>query len=100
MTFKILIIFGQIFRHAFGQSRHQHPLFALDPFANLFQQIVDLAARRADDDRRVDQSGWTNQLLDHRALALAEFIVRRRRRNVDRLIQHRFELGKIERPVV
>ena len=64
------------------------------------KQIVDLVARRAHDDRRVHQSGRTNQLLDHRALALAQLIVRRRRRNIDGLIQHRFELGEIQRPVV
>ena len=82
------------------KRRHQHALLALDPFADLVQQIVHLGPRRAHDDRRVHQSGRANHLLDHRAVAFAQLEVRRRRRNVDRLIDHRRELVEVERPVV
>ena len=95
-----MIVLSQILRHALGQSRHQHPFLTLYSFADLVQQIVDLAARRPHEDRRVHQTSGANHLLDHRALAVAELVVRRRRRDVNGLIQHGFELSEIERPVV
>ena len=97
---QVLIIVGQIFGHALGQCRHQHPLLTLHPLANLLQQIVHLIARRTHEDFRVRQSGGPDQLFDHLPIASAHLIVRRRGRHVDDLADAGFEFVEIQRPVI
>ncbi len=57
-------IVGQIFGGHLGQGCHQRPLAALSAGANFFHHIVDLSRKRADIDRRVDDTGRTNDLLN------------------------------------
>ena len=61
------VILRQVFGHALGERCHQHSLAAGDAFANLVQQVVDLALHRPDFNRRIDQARGTNDLLHHHA---------------------------------
>ena len=65
----------EVLGHLLGQRRDQHALVAVDAHAHLAHQVVDLVARRADVDLRVDDPGRSHDLLDDapraRALELA-----------------------------
>ena len=69
------------------------------PFANLVQQVVDLALGRLENDLGVDQPGRSDDLLDH-TVALGQLIWPRRRRHVDRLPGPAQEFVPAQRPVV
>ena len=60
-------IFGQVLGHALGQHGDQRAIAALRHLLHLGEQVVDLAAGRADLDRRVDQAGRADHLLDEDA---------------------------------
>jgi hypothetical protein len=54
----------QVLAHLLGQCRDQHALVPIDPRADLVHQIVDLVARLAHLDDRVDDAGRPHDLLD------------------------------------
>ena len=60
-------IFGQVLGHALGQRRDQRAIAALRDLLDLAEEVVDLAARRADLDRRIDEAGRADHLLDEYA---------------------------------
>ena len=60
-------IFGEVFRHAFGQHGDEAAIAGLRGGADFADDVVDLGARRADVDRRIDQPGRANHLLDEHA---------------------------------
>src|SRR5205823_3226286 len=68
--------------------------------ADLLQQVVHLAFDRADVDRRVDQTGRPDDLLDDDALRLGELIGPGRRRHEYHLSDAFLPLLEIERAVV
>jgi hypothetical protein len=68
--------------------------------ADLAEQVVDLALRPADLDRRIDQAGRADDLLDEHAAGLVQLVRARRRRDEDRLRPHRVPLLEAQRPVV
>ena len=68
--------------------------------AQLADEVVDLGARRADLDRRIDQPGRADHLLDEHAAGLVELPAGRRRRHRDRLRPHGVPFLEAQRPVV
>jgi hypothetical protein len=63
------------------------------------REVVDLAVGRADVDRRVDDAGRPDQLLDD-PLAPLELVRPGRRAHVDDLVEVALELLERQRPVV
>src|SRR5690606_37835531 len=57
-------IFGEIFRHALGESGNEYTLADGDPFANFRQQVVHLRAGGPHFNLRIDQARRPHQLLD------------------------------------
>ena len=51
---ELLVVVGEVLGHPLGERRHQHALLPFDALADLFEQVVDLLARRAHDDLRID----------------------------------------------
>ena len=77
-------VFGEVFRHALCQHGDQRAIAGLRGGADLADEIVDLGARGADVDRRIDQPGRADHLLDEHAAALVQLPAARRRRHRDR----------------
>src|SRR3954453_24208682 len=57
-------VVGEVLAHLLGQRRHQDALVLVDALADLVHQVVDLVARLADVDVRVDDAGRADDLLD------------------------------------
>ncbi len=93
-------VFGQVLGHALGQHGDQRAIAALRHLLDLGEQVVDLAAGRADLDRRVDQAGRADHLLDEDAAGLLQLPVPRRRRDDDGLRPHRVPFLEPQRAVV
>ena len=66
-------VVGQVLGHPLRERRDDRPLAAIDPAPDLLEQVVDLALGRADADRRVDDAGRADQLLDD-PFALLELV--------------------------
>ena len=92
-------VVGQVLGHLLGQGGDQGPFAALDPAADLLEQVVDLALGRADGDRRVDDAGRPDELLDD-PLALLQLIGPGGGAHVHGLVDRRLELLEGQRPVV
>ena len=92
-------VVGQILGHLLGQCRHQRALVFVDAVLDLGEQVVDLPLGRAHVDLRVDQTGRSDDLLDH-AVRQTELIVAGRRRQVYGLPDAVQELRPFERAVV
>ncbi len=93
-------IFGEVFRHPLCQDGDEAAIAGLRGGADLADEIVDLGARRADVDRRIDQSGRADHLLDEHAAALVQLPGARGRRHRDRLRAHHVPFLEAQRPVV
>ena len=93
-------VFGQIFRHALGEGRHQHALVDSRTGADLREQIVNLRRHRSHLDDRIKQTGRTHNLIHYVAARFFELVVARRGRNVDGLRCQRLELFKFHWAVV
>ena len=59
-----LHIFGEVFRHAFGQGCDQHALALEGTFAAFRHDIIDLVFDRTDNTDRIDQPGGADDLLN------------------------------------
>ncbi|OIQ81555.1 hypothetical protein GALL_366810 [mine drainage metagenome] len=92
-------VIGQVFRHALGQGRDQHPLPDHDARPGFRQQIVDLGVGGPDLDLGVDQAGRAHHLLDH-LLLMRGFVFRRRGGDEHALAHHLLEFIEPERPVI
>ena len=57
-------VVGQVLGHLLGQRRDDDPLAPLDAAADVLDEVVDLALGRPDADRRVDDAGRPDELLD------------------------------------
>jgi hypothetical protein len=68
--------------------------------AHLADQIVDLGARRADIDRRIDQPSRADHLFGEHAAGFVELPPARRCRYANRLRPHRVPLLEAQRPIV
>ena len=94
------VILGQIFGHALGQGGDQHALATRHPLADFMQQIVNLSFHRPHFDRRIDQAGGPNDLLDHHPRRLGHLVGSRSRRDVDHLVHAVLEFLKCQRAVI
>src|SRR5439155_25214558 len=90
---------GQVLGHSLCQGRDQRPLAAPDGFAYLDHEVVDLSLDRLDLDRRIDQAGWPNELLDN-LLAKLVLVGTGRRGYIDSLIDVALELGPLQGAIV
>ena len=68
-------ITSQILCHTFGQRSDQDPALCCNHQTKLMEQIIHLADGRPDLDRRVDQAGGTNNLLNDHTSRLSQFII-------------------------
>ncbi|MNE04659.1 hypothetical protein D3C80_971960 [compost metagenome] len=93
-------VFGQIFRHAFGQRGNQHTLVDRHPLADFGKQIVHLGGHRPHFDLRIQQPGWAHHLIDNVTTGFFQLVFARRCRHIDSLWRQRFELFKAQRAVV
>src|SRR5208337_1107642 len=93
-------IFGQVLGHSFGQRGDQRAVAASRRLLDLAQEVVDLAEPRADLDRRVDEAGRTDDLLDEHAGRLLQLPVSRGRRDTDGLRPHGVPFLEAQRAVV
>ena len=100
LTPSSLQVVGQVLGHLLGEGRDQRALAALDPHADLLEQVVDLALGRPDRDRRVDDAGRADELLDDLLAAALQLVRPGRRAHVDGLVDGRLELLERQRPVV
>ena len=66
-------ILGEVLGHPLGQRRDQRAVAAPRDLLHLADEVVDLAARRADFDRRIDEAGRADDLLDEHARRSAPF---------------------------
>ena len=96
----LLQVVGEIFRHALGQRRDEHPLSSALADSDLVQQIVYLTTNRADLDLRIDQTRRANDLLDHRSFRQPQLDLRRRRTDVERPRRQREKLVEHQRAIV
>jgi hypothetical protein len=97
---QLLIVLRQILRHPLGEGRHQHALAPLDASADFLQQVVHLPFHRAHVDRRVDETGRADDLLDYDALRFCQLVGARRRRHEDHLPNALLPLFEIQGSVV
>src|SRR3954470_14020403 len=93
-------VLGQLLRHALGERGDQHALVLLHADADLREEIVDLARRRADDDLRVDEARGPHDLLQDRVAGLLALVIRRRGGDERGLAHHVLELIEAQGPVV
>ena len=93
-------IFGEVFRHPLCQHGDQAAIAGIGGGADLADEIVDLGARRADVDRRIDQPGGADHLFDEHAAALVQLPRARGRRHRDRLRAHHVPFLEAQRAVV
>ena len=94
-------IFGQVLGHALGQHGDERAVaFAALTSRDLAEQVVDLAARRADLDRRIDEAGRADDLLGEDAAGAAPSPIAGRRRDMHGLRPHRVPFLEAQRPVV
>ena len=92
-------VVGQVLGHLLRQRRDEDTLADLFAAADLVQQVVDLVARLAQLDLRVDQEGRADQLFaDDRRVAQLERAGRRRHEHELRNLPE--ELVEAQRPVV
>ena len=96
----LLQIIRQILRHLDRQRRNQDAFVLCDALPDFIQQIIDLSVRGPHGDFRIQKTGRTDNLFHHFAMNLIQFVVARRRGNINRLIDQRFKLFKPHRPVV
>src|SRR5438094_1342558 len=89
----------EVLAHLLRERGDQHALLALDARADLVHQVVDLVARLAHVDTRIDDAGRAHDLLDDAPRAPA-LVLAGRRRDVDELVGDRHELVERLRPVV
>ena len=78
-------VFGQVLGHALGQRGDERAIASSATCAHLVEQVVDLGLGRADLDRRIDQAGRADHLLDEDAAGLLQLPARRaspRRRSI------------------
>ena len=89
----------QVLRHFLRQHGDQGALLPVDAFFDFTQQVIDLALRRPDLDRWIDQPRRPDENLDRLLRALL-FVGARRGRHVDHLLDLALPLGKRQRSVV
>ena len=93
-------IFGEVLGHALGQHRDQRAVAAARHLTHLADEIVDLGASGPNFDRRIDQPGRANDLLNKHAAGLVDLPATRRRRDGGRLRAHGVPFLEAQRPIV
>ena len=92
-------IVGEVFRHAFRECCHEYALLPLDAFFDFPEEVVNLSLERTYLDFRVEQSRRADDLLRN-LLGMSEFILSRRCRDEDDLVDARCEFLKGKRAII
>ena len=92
-------IVGQILRHFLGECGDQNPFALGGAGVDFADEVIDLTIYRADNDLGVEQTGRTDDLLDHLSGA-RQLVLGWGGRNIHDLVQTVVKLIKIERTVV
>ena len=92
-------VIGQILCHPLGQSRNQNLVVLFYFFIYLRNQIVNLPFYRTDENFRIQQTGWADNLFHPHQLMLA-FINRRRCRHKHHLVNFTLKFCKIQGAVI
>src|SRR5665213_1053647 len=92
-------VLGQILRHPFGQGGDQDTLLLYYPFANAFDQKIDLALGRPYLHRGIDQPGRADHLLHHLG-TVGVFVRTWGGGDIDRLTDGLLELDEGERAII
>ncbi len=95
-----MVILTEVFRHPLGEGGHQHPSASGNFLPDFPEQMINLAFCRHDLDHGIHQSGRPDNLLDHFAGRMLQFILAGSGRHIDHLIEDPLELPEFERPVV
>ncbi len=93
-------VFGQIFRHAFGQGGHQNAFVLFRPGPALAKQVFNLSLDGADFHFRVQQTRRTDDLFRHNAKGALLFPCARSGRNIDALVQALQKFVESQRAIV
>ena len=93
-------ILRELLSHTLRERCDKSPLVPLRPQPNLVKQIINLIMTRTHIDNRVKQPRRANNLFHHNTLSLPKLILRRRRRNINNLMNHLTELIKPQRTIV
>ena len=96
---RCLQVVGQILGHLFGQRCDQHAFAFGGTRVDFADQVVDLPLDRAHHDLRIEQAGWTDNLLDHLP-GTGQLIFAGRGGNIDDLVESLVELLEVQRAVV
>ncbi len=97
---EVVIVLGQVLRHALGERRDQHPAAARNRSPDLPEQVIHLPTRRMDLDHGVHQAGRPDDLLHNRGACMLKLVASRSGRHVDDLIDAPLELREAQRSVV
>jgi hypothetical protein len=96
----IVQIFGQILRHSFGEHGGECPVALCRHVADFAQKIVNLRARGADLNWRVDKSRGPNHLLNKNSTAALQLPRPGSCRDINCLRPHGIPFFEAQRPVV
>ena len=93
-------VFGQFFRHALGQGRHEHALVTFHSELDLFYEVIDLVLTGPDLDLRVEKTRRAYYLFHVNPFGVLQFIISRGGADVDHLVLNGLELLEFQRSVV
>jgi len=72
---RLLQVIGEVLGHLLGERGHEHALAARGDLAAPSHEVVDLGRDGPHDDRRIDESGGSDDLLDDHASAVLQLII-------------------------
>ena len=91
---------GELFCHSFGQGGNQDAFVLVNSKMNFMDQIVDLVVCGAYFDNRIEQSGWTDDLLHDYPFTLLQLIICWSGTDKDQLFGNGFKFIKFQWSVV
>ena len=97
---QLLVIFGEVFSHPFGQGGDQHSLPALNTLVDATHKVVNLSFGRSHDNNGVRKPGGAYHLLYYHPACLLQLIRTGGGGDIDYLVEPLLILLKFKRSVV